>query len=240
MNLLTFIFFSVTFFYLPVWSSPSEALPPSRLSLSLLSSTVSPLCLFNPVSCSSVLISRLFLHLSVPPRGHADGHQGAVVSCMEDCRSGAKWPLNGSQTHAGFIDALVWCQLAHIAMCVRECVSEGEWHWLLCWWNRIVPHLSESFSAQTVQRDETETGGKRMMILVHWASAFQKQALKKNTGGALKCKSSCFVLLNSSYGSSDASCCNSLQTLHRFPPIPLWLCMCNLKCFEQIPLSPSL
>lgn len=35
-----------------------------------------------------------------------DGQRGAVAGGVEDCRSGAKWPLNGSQTRTGFIDAL--------------------------------------------------------------------------------------------------------------------------------------
>lgn len=63
--------------------------------------------------------------LSLLPQGQPDGHQGAVVSSMEDCRSEAKWPLNGSQTHTGFIDALARRQLAS-TVCVCVCVCQGE------------------------------------------------------------------------------------------------------------------
>lgn len=73
----------------------------------------------SPVSSYSLFFSPL--HFSLPlcllPQGHPDGHQGAVVSSMEDCRSEAKWPLNGSQTHTGFIDALAWRQLS-TTLCV--------------------------------------------------------------------------------------------------------------------------
>lgn len=108
------------------------------LCIFLLSSTISFLSLSFTISpsqfvpLSSVLPlpvhprSPLFTPhspLSLPPQGQPDGHQGAVVSSMEDCRSGAKWPLNGSQTHTGFIDALARRQLAS-ALCV--CVCQGE------------------------------------------------------------------------------------------------------------------
>lgn len=89
-----------------------------NFSITICPSLQSCLCLFIPTLHFSLL--------SLLPQGQPDGHQGAVVSSMEDCRSGAKWSLNGSQTHTSFIDALAWRQLASVrSVCVCVCVEES-------------------------------------------------------------------------------------------------------------------
>lgn len=91
-----------------------------------LSFTISPsqfVSLLSVASTYSLPLHRS-LNLSLLTQGQPDGHRGAVVSSMEDCRSGAKWPLNGSQTHTGFIDALAWRQQAS-TLCVCVCVCQG-------------------------------------------------------------------------------------------------------------------
>lgn len=74
----------------------------------------------NPHGLAVSLRSCLFLFTHSPqrcrtsfPGGSAgDGHRVAVAGSVEDCRSGAKWPLNGSQARTGFIDALARRQQA--------------------------------------------------------------------------------------------------------------------------------
>lgn len=83
----------------------------------------------NPCGLAVSLRSCLFLFIpsrrgaASPFRGVSRRQSGdAVAGGVEDCRSGAKRPLNGSQTPTGYIDALARRQpasLLSVCTCVR-------------------------------------------------------------------------------------------------------------------------